>query len=155
MTHLEKINRLAEDAGYDDISPHAIVVQEWGDRTSTTTLYDKVETDAFMLNPVVSVPIKHYLGTESSKVPIDYKGPVAVHRAMLSVGAMNRINTTADLKSTLQPIVNAGIVDLINQVGFIGLGFKLTMLMPGYDGEYFRINDNHAAYEFRLFLTKE
>ena len=156
MTQLEKLNRLAEDAGYDDISPNAIVVKEWGDSTSTTILYDNGETDAFMLKPVVAVPIKHYLGTEPSKVPTDYKGPVAVHRAMLSIQAMNRINTTADLKSTLQPIINAGIVDLINQVGFIHqLGFKLTMLIPGVDGKYFTMNDNFAAYEFRLYLTKE
>ncbi len=154
MDLIQRLNILAEDAGYDNISPNAIKVEDWGDRTSTTILYDKNHEDAFVLTPAVAVPIKMVLG-EPSKVPVDYKGPVAVHRALLSYGAMTRIKTTADLKSTLQPIINAGIVDLINQVGHIGLGFKLTMVYPGYTKQYFRELENSAAYEIRLFLTKE
>jgi len=151
MTQLEKLNNLAKDANYDNFPCHSIIVEPWGERTSTTILFDKSQHEAILLNPIVACPIKDYIG-EKSKVPSDYKGCVAIHRAAISYGAVSRIETLADLKSTLKPIINAGMVDLINQLGFLH-GFKITMELPR--GGYFQEFENSNGYEFRISVIKE
>jgi hypothetical protein len=149
MNQLQKLNELAKSAGYDQLNNKAYIIEPWGDRTSTTILFDK--GDVAMLNPVQAVPIKDYFG-EKSKVPEDYRGVVAIHRAAISYGVVSRMNSLADLKTTLSPIINAGIVDLSNQIGFMH-GFKITMEMP--DGNYFREFENSNGYEFRITVIKE
>lgn len=153
MNQLEKLNTLAKDAGYDNIFPHATIIEPWGDLTSTTTIFDKDQSQPFILNPITAVRIKDFVG-EPSKVPGDYKGLVAVHRAAISISAISRIDTVTDLKSFLNPIINAGIIDLINQVGFINaFNFKISMKLPC--GNFFRLSENTEAYEIWLSVTKE
>lgn len=153
MDQLEKLNAFAKEAGYDDISHNAIIVEPWGDSTSTTTIFDKDQSQPFTLNPIVAVRIKDFIG-EKSKVPSDYKGLVAVHRALISIGAVSRINNLAQFKSTFDRIINAGVIDLINQVGFINpFNSKISMKLPC--GNFFKLDENSGAYEIRLSVIKE
>ncbi len=153
MNQLEKLNALAKEAGYDDIFPQGIVIEPWEDLTSTTTIFDKEQSEAFTLNPIVAVRIKNYIG-QPSKIPSDYKGLMAVHRAAISIGAVSRINNVADLKSFLDPIINAGIIDITNQIGLINpFNCKISMRLPS--GDYFKLMDNAGGYEIRLSVTKE
>jgi hypothetical protein len=151
MTILERLNKLAKEAGYSDLPFHGITELGWGDKTSTTVIFDKSPQSAFQLNPVIACPIKDYIG-QPSKVPFDYKGIVAIHRAAISYAAADKIQSTTQMKDTLDRIINLGIIDLINQVGFLH-GMKITMELP--DGSYFKHSMEAAAYEFRISVIKE
>lgn len=150
--NLEELNRLAEEAGYNDLFCHAIEVQPWGEKTSTTTFFDKDQNQPIQLNPIIACHIKDLTGGKC-KVPSDYKGVVAVHRAALSYGAVSRIKNLADLKETLKPIINAGIIDLQNNVGFMH-GMRITMKHDP-SGTYFREMENAAGLELRIYVIKE
>ena len=151
MDYLEKLNRLAKQAGYDDISPPSIIVEPWGDSTSTTIIFDKDQSQAFQLNPIIAVRIKDYIG-EPTKVPKDYKGLVAIHRAAISYAMGSRIENVNELKQQLKIIINEGLTDLKNQVGCL-IGMKITMKLP--DGSYFRHQTDSAGYEIRISVIKE
>lgn len=153
MNQLEKLNALAKEAGYDDIFPHGIIVEPWEDSTSTTTIFDKDQSQPFVLNPITAVRIKTLVG-QASKVPSDYKGVVAIHRAAVSIVAVSHINNVADLKMILNPIINAGIIDLTNQIGCINpFNSKVSMRLPS--GDYFKLMEDVDGYELRLSVIKE
>lgn len=151
-----KLNRLAREAGYDNISPNAIETIGWeGDETATTVVFNRNQDEPYTLTPVIAGRIKVYNREGRYRVPDDYRGVVGLHRAYVGYMAASRINSVTDMKTTLQPIINLGIMDLINQFGTLGLGYKISMAMPGYEPTYFRDLDDRAAYEIRLILTKE
>lgn len=154
MTVIEKLNALAPDSILGNVPNYYIEIGSWEDSTSTTTLFDKDNDAAFTLNPVVAVPVKeYYTETPKFKVPEDYKGAVAVHRAYISLGAAVRgSNSLEALNLVLQTAVNAGIKDLINQIGNLR-GYRLSGQLP--DNSYFRLVDDVNAVEFRLFVFKE
>jgi hypothetical protein len=151
MNILERLNRLAKEAGYSDLPFYGIIELGWGDKTSTTVVFDKFPESAFQLNPLIACPIKDYIG-QPSKVPSDYKGLVAVHRAAISYAAADRIETVVQMKAVLDRIINLGVIDLTNQVGSLR-GMKITMELP--NGSYFRHSAEAAAYEFRISIIKE
>jgi hypothetical protein len=151
MSILEKLNKLAEEAGYFDLPFCGIIESGWGDKTSTTTVFDKSSQDVFQLNPIIACPIKEYIG-QPSKVPSDYKGIVAVHRAVISYGLGYRIDNVSQMKVMLDRIINLGIIDLTNQLGSLH-GMKVSMKLP--NGTYFRELTEASGYEFRLSVIKE
>jgi hypothetical protein len=151
MSTLEKLNKLAEEAGYKNLPYHSIIQDDWGNKTSTTLFFDKPTQNAVKLKPIVAARVRDYLG-EPSKVPPDYKGLVAVHRAAFSYGCASRMNNVAQLTHVLDRLINSGITDLINQVGFLH-GMKITMQLP--DGTYFRELTESTGYEFRISVIKE
>lgn len=155
-TVTQRLNRLAREAGYDNISPYAIEVLGWEeDQTSTTLLFNRDSDEPYTLVAPIAGRIRHYNNEGLHQVPEDYYGPVGVHRAMMSYSSATRINNVTDMKTTLQPIINLGIMDLINQFGNISHGYNISMEMPGYTPSFFRDLDDLAAYEIRLFLYKE
>jgi hypothetical protein len=151
MSIIEKLNKLAEEAGYSDLPFCGIIESGWGDKTSTTIVFDKSPQDVFQLNPIIACPIKDHIG-QPSKVPSDYKGLVAVHRAAISYGLVSRIVNVSQMKAMLDRIINLGIIDLTNQVGFLH-GMKVTMKLP--DGTYFRELTEASGYELRISVIKE
>lgn len=153
-TPIQKLNRLAIEAGFDDISPYAIdYVGFTEDRTSTTILYNRGD-DAYILAPPIAGTVRTYQRDGIHRVPEGYQGGVGVHRALISYSAATRINTVADMVRTLSPIINVGVQDLINQFGNIMHGYKIAMVQLGWPQEYFRDSDNAAAFEIRLYLHK-
>lgn len=155
-TTLQKLNRLAAEAGYDNISPYAIEIIGWEEgSTSTTVVFNRHQDEAYSLTPIMAGRIRVYQRDGIYRVPEEYTGVVGIHRALVSYMFMSRINNLTDLKMALQPIINTGIMDLINQFGNIMHGYKISMQMPGYENLYIRENDSCAGYEIRLILTKE
>lgn len=155
-TVLARLNRLAKECGYSDIHPHAIEALPWDGLTSTTVTFNRNQEDAYTLNPVVAARMRDYNREGVHRVPENYVGLVGVHRAMIGYSAVSRINSVADMKQTMYHIINMGKQDLINQFGYrIVAGYKITMEYPGQEGTFFRELENSAAYEIRLWLTKE
>jgi hypothetical protein len=150
MDVVKFLNELAEQAGFDEFHPHAVKVGDWGDLTSTTILYDKSSDDIIPLNPIKANPMKDYIGV-GCKVPADYYGPIAVHRAAISLGGASRIKSVADLKYTLKLIINAGLEDILNQVGFL---HNVTITMKSPSGAYFKMMEDSNGIEFRLYVSR-
>jgi hypothetical protein len=149
---LELLNELAKKAGLDDIPPYAIKFDDWGGRTSTTLVFDKTPDSSYLLNPIVAVPMREYIGGPS-KVPSEYKGVVAVHRFAVSRLSLSKVTTPEKLKLILSPLINQGIIDLTNQLGFLH-GMKLSLRMPGYSSFIQEVQDG-LAYEIRIVVIKE
>jgi hypothetical protein len=149
---LELLNQLAEKAGLDDIPPYAIKFDDWGDRTSTTLVFNKTPDSSYLLNPIIAVPMRQHIGGPS-KVPGEYKGVVAVHRFAVSHLALSSVKTPEKLKLILSPLINQGVIDLTNQIGSLH-NMKLSLRMPGYSS-FIREVDGGSAYEIRIVVIKE
>lgn len=148
---LNRLNVLAKNCNLDNINKSAWIVEDNPNLTSTTTIFDKDSQLAFPLNTVTIIKFKKY--SKPSIVPLEYKGAVALHRQVISLSALSSIRSELDLFTVLYPVIQAGIIDIINQVGDIdGDQFSLSMKMP--DGTFFRESTEFNAYEVRLILYK-
>jgi len=149
---ITQLNLFAKELGYDKIQTDAYRVLDWGNTTSTTLLFNNKE-ECVRLNDIIGVPVRTVVCNKVNEVPSDYKGVVAIHRCAISYLLASRCNTSRKLGRVLQPVINAGVIDLINQVGFLGPGYRITMEQNG--GGFFRELETHGGLEFRLTLYKE
>lgn len=154
MEHLKLVNKLAADLYSQPLSGHTIEVVPWGDKTSTTILFDKDPNDAVELNPVVAGGVKDYQAPGKVKVPHGFKGVVAVHRFWVSLGAISRMKDEQSTQLTLTNIINVGVMDLINQLGMLTPFYKVT-LVPPEGGDIFKLDQNSNAVEGRIYVIKD
>lgn len=152
-----KLNRLAREAGYDNITPRAVEFVGWGERTSVTNMIGH-NGHAVFLNPVVAASIREYNRPGTIDIPVDYIGTIGVHRARIGYVSSSRITNVVSLKTTMQPIIEAGIKDLINNYGY-GIssipGYRISMEFEYFPGTFFRELEDAAGYEIRLTLYKD
>lgn len=152
MDIIEKLEDLAQELKLNNLSTLVVDIKPWRDLTSTTPCFNSKE-GAFILNPSVAVPIQVYTNhSPKFPVPNDYKGIVGIHRALLGFATFSKIETAAELQRILDPIINAGVKDLINNFGTL-TGYKLSMYRP--DGKVFRHLENSTAIEIRITAIKE
>lgn len=151
----DKLNRLAKECGFDNISPWAVQLERNVDGPNgVTLLFNRNPDQVFTLNPVVAAPFRPYTSEGRNRVPEDYTGTVAVHRIMIGYASLARINTAVDMQRVMGPLINEAVKDFIDEVGFLQFGYRITGQQPGHDNVYFRDIDNMAGMEFRLCLIK-
>lgn len=153
VNSLNRLNELAKNCNFENINKNVWILEDISNKTSTTTFFDKDSQSAYTLNPIILFRQKKHI-TKSSVVPSNYKGLVALHRSAISIISLSRVKNEAELVSNLFPVIQAGIIDIMNQVGDIDADeFYLTMESP--DGTFFRYLDNFAAVEIHLSLHKK
>jgi hypothetical protein len=154
-SHMAKMNRLAKECGFDNISSRVLESLDWGNATSTTVVFNRNAEEAFSLVAPVAGGFREYQREGIHRVPADYRGAVGFHRALIGYGVVARCDNAIQMATMLKPIIEQGVKDLINQFGNINYGYKITMQMLGYEGRYFIDRENAAGYEIRLLLIKE
>lgn len=151
----QKLNRLAKSANLK-VPKHALDFLPWGDATSTTTLFDKDTESAFELNSPVVGTVKIYSNSNPKHiVPDDYRGPIGIHRALISYSMASRIENETDLVQSIMPVLISGMRDLVDNFGDLSK-YSLTIRRPSYEHEYivFREMENHAAFEIRILVER-
>ena len=152
MKELKKINKIIKKIYNKNLNSPAIVLKEWGDKTSTTIFYDKKES-VIELNPVVAVKINAYHNYEKqNNIPEEFEGVVAIHRFYLSIGSVWRMKTEVDVVKILEPLINAGKIDLYNQLGYLGDNFEISL--TNSDRTEALVEVENCAVEGRLIVTK-
>lgn len=154
-TVIEKVNRLAKECGYNNITTQALQVYRDAERPNgVTLLFNRNPDESFNLNPVTAAYVTVYNTTGRNYVPSEFTGVVAIHRINVSYSALSRINTAVDMQRFMGPLINEAVKDFIDEVGDIGVGYTITAKRPGNDNVYFRDIDDMAGMEFRLCLIK-
>lgn len=155
-TLIQKLDRLAVEAGFNDISPNAIHIFREPDQPTGVTLVFNRGEEAYTLASPVAASVRVYNAPGRNQVPVDYVGVVGLKRILISYSALARINNAVDMQRVMGPLVNEAVKDFIDEFGFISLGYRISASRPGYDNSsYFRDMDDTAAMEFRLCLIKE
>lgn len=154
-TMIDKLNRLAKECGFDNISTDAIhIIRDIDQPTGITHLFNRTQEEAFVLSNLVATRIAKYRNNGRVQIPEEYRGGVAVKRICVGYSALSRINTAVDMQRVMGPLINEAVKDFIDEFGFISLGYKITALQQGSETNYFRDIDNIAGMEFRLVLLK-
>ena len=77
----DKLNRLAKECGFDNISTDAIhIIRDIDQPTGITHLFNRTQDEAFVLSNPVSARIAQYRNNGRTTIPEDYTGGVAVKR---------------------------------------------------------------------------
>lgn len=152
MDTIEKLNKLYDEAYPDGLSPEGIIVKPWGDTTSTLVLFDAGDSP-FRMAPIVAVPIKTNDAEGKYAVPEDFKGVVAIHRFMFTLGCASRTNDALTFVKNFHTVLNAAVVDLGNNFGRLFPGYKVTMKHEGKSP--FRMSEEFGAVVGSVYLIKE